>query len=185
MRLQDRRFPRLLEHLQPRPTAPNTYAIGGYSRPAEARRDREWLRRFIAAPDRMNAAGDPIGVALRAEYQQARMPNLALSDERPVHVEQGPDTPTSAELVAIIDACIRIQQALHADTTERIPDDARAIVRSSSAGAVCVANVSGCCSADTAARTGTTATSYCSRASQVPALNGTDYTAAGTSRRPR
>ena len=45
------------------------------------RRDREWLRRFITAPDEMNADGDPIALALRAEYRQVRMPNLKLNDE--------------------------------------------------------------------------------------------------------
>src|SRR5207248_3311652 len=46
-----------------------------------SRRDRDWLRRFIAAPDKMNADGDPIAVALRAEYREARMPNLKLNDD--------------------------------------------------------------------------------------------------------
>jgi len=113
-----------------------------------SRRDRDWLRRFITAPDKMNAAGDPIAVALRAEYKQARMPNLALSDEDVFAVieyldEQSrlsrttaPQTavatsasnaPASPELMAIVEASIRIQQALHADTTERIRDRARAI----------------------------------------------------------
>ena len=113
-----------------------------------ARRDRDWLRRFILAPDKMNAAGDPIALALRAKYQQVRMPNLALSEEDALAVidyldEQSrvrhnaapeaatltnvPTTPASAQLTAIVDAYIQIQRALYADTTEPIHDAARAI----------------------------------------------------------
>src|SRR4029077_19291304 len=51
-----------------------------------SRRDREGLRHFIQRPDRMNADGDPIAVALRQQYQQARMPNLDLSDEDTIAV---------------------------------------------------------------------------------------------------
>jgi mono/diheme cytochrome c family protein len=112
------------------------------------RRDRDWLRRFIMAPDKMNANGDPIALALRAKYQQVRMPNLALTDEDALAVidyldEQSqlrqnalPEaatpssvarTPISAPLTAIVDAYIQIQRALHADTTEHIRDSARSI----------------------------------------------------------
>ena len=45
-----------------------------------SRRDREWLQHFIRTPGAMNAAGDPIAVALRKEYREARMPNLDLSE---------------------------------------------------------------------------------------------------------
>jgi len=44
-----------------------------------ARRDRAWLTRYIMAPDKMLAEGDPIAVALFEKYQYARMPNLRLS----------------------------------------------------------------------------------------------------------
>jgi protein SCO1/2 len=111
------------------------------------RRDRDWLRRFIATPDRMNAAGDPIALALRAEYGQARMPNLDLNDEDVSAVigyldrqsrvgHQAPDTATAAgasrtvagaELRGIVDAYVGIQQALHGDAIERIGDHARTI----------------------------------------------------------
>jgi protein SCO1/2 len=46
-----------------------------------ARRDRAWLSRYIMAPDRMLAEGDPIAAALFAKYQYARMPNLRLGAE--------------------------------------------------------------------------------------------------------
>jgi protein SCO1/2 len=51
---------------------PDLYGVTGT-------RDRAWLTRFIVAPDQMNEEGDPIAVALRAKYKQARMPNLNLS----------------------------------------------------------------------------------------------------------
>jgi protein SCO1/2 len=109
-----------------------------------SRRDRDWLRRFITAPDKMNADGDPIAVALRAEYREARMPNLKLNDDDVSAVidylsragqEASPQrraattasSKPAAEPAAIVDTYLRIQQALHADATERIHDDARTI----------------------------------------------------------
>jgi protein SCO1/2 len=112
------------------------------------RRPRDWLRRFIAAPDKMNAAGDPIALELRATYRQARMPNLALSDEDvsavidyldeqsrarktasagAVIVASASTTTAGVDLVGIVDAYIQIQRALHADTIGRIHDLARPI----------------------------------------------------------
>jgi protein SCO1/2 len=44
-------------------------------------RDRAWLNRYIMAPDKMLAEGDPIAVALFEKYQYARMPNLRLSSD--------------------------------------------------------------------------------------------------------
>ena len=113
-----------------------------------ARRERDWLRRFITAPDKMNADGDPIALALRAQYRQVRMPNLRLNDDDVSAVidyldgqnraapQASPETidvvpasskPPAAELSAIVDAYLRIQQALHADTTERIREHAGVI----------------------------------------------------------
>mgnify|MGYP001036831609 CR=1 FL=1 len=43
------------------------------------RRDIEWLRSFIAAPDQMLASGDPIAAGLLAEYNNIAMPNMGLS----------------------------------------------------------------------------------------------------------
>lgn len=48
------------------------------------RRDRDWLHRFLLAPDAMLAAGDPTAVALDADFPGARMPNLGLSEEEVV-----------------------------------------------------------------------------------------------------
>ena len=46
-----------------------------------ARRERAWLTRYITAPDKLLAEGDPIAVALFEKYQYARMPNLRLSSD--------------------------------------------------------------------------------------------------------
>jgi len=43
------------------------------------RRDRAWLMRYLAEPDRMRAEGDPIATALFAKYNKVPMPNLRLS----------------------------------------------------------------------------------------------------------
>jgi len=47
-----------------------------------ALRDRDWLARFIAEPDNVLAAGDPIAVALLQEFNNMQMPNLGLSQEQ-------------------------------------------------------------------------------------------------------
>ena len=43
------------------------------------RRNRSWLARYVAAPDRVLAAGDPIARKLFAKYPTVRMPNLNLT----------------------------------------------------------------------------------------------------------
>src|SRR5499427_1108983 len=113
-----------------------------------SRRDRDWLRGFIAAPDRMTAAGDPVATALRADYGNARMPNLDLSDEdvdaviayidgqsRAGHssasdakaLPPAPSRPAAAGVRPVLDAYLRVQQALFGDTTASIRTDARTI----------------------------------------------------------
>ena len=42
------------------------------------RRSRVWLTRYIAEPDALLAAGDPIATALFHQYKDMRMPNLKL-----------------------------------------------------------------------------------------------------------
>jgi protein SCO1/2 len=44
-------------------------------------RDRAWLARYVAAPDRMLAEGDPIARELYARYRQVNMPNLSLGKD--------------------------------------------------------------------------------------------------------
>lgn len=70
------------------------------------RRDRDWLMRYIMAPDRMLAEGDPFAVALDTAYPAVRMPVFGLgeSDARDLihylHSEtlrlEGSDEPTAA-----------------------------------------------------------------------------------------
>lgn len=45
------------------------------------RREPRWLASYLAEPERMLAAGDPIATSLFRKYQQVRMPNLALGSE--------------------------------------------------------------------------------------------------------
>lgn len=113
-----------------------------------ATRDRPWLTRFIVSPDRMNAAGDPIAVALRAKYKQVRMPNLDLGagdaavlidyidrQSRTVQTARAAAAPNgaaspvaaAADLTPIVNPYLRIQQALNADSLERIKDHAGSI----------------------------------------------------------
>jgi cytochrome oxidase Cu insertion factor (SCO1/SenC/PrrC family) len=42
-------------------------------------RDREWVRRFIAEPDKMIEEKDPLALALMAQYNNLPMPNLRLT----------------------------------------------------------------------------------------------------------
>ena len=44
-------------------------------------RERAWLARYVAEPDRMLAEGDGVAAALFAKYKDVRMPNLDLNAE--------------------------------------------------------------------------------------------------------
>ena len=46
------------------------------------RRDPEWLRRWILAPDKMLAEGDPTATQLLQEYNNVPMPNLGLTEQQ-------------------------------------------------------------------------------------------------------
>jgi len=46
-----------------------------------ARRERSWLARYLAEPDRMLAEGDELAKELFAKYRNVRMPNLRLDSE--------------------------------------------------------------------------------------------------------
>jgi protein SCO1 len=46
-----------------------------------AKRERTWLVRFLAEPDRMFGEGDPLAVALLEQYNGLKMPNLRLSEQ--------------------------------------------------------------------------------------------------------
>ncbi|MDP2661500.1 MAG: cytochrome c, partial [Dehalococcoidia bacterium] len=45
-----------------------------------ARRDREWLTRWISAPDKMLAEKDPIATELLKKYNNMAMPNMGVSE---------------------------------------------------------------------------------------------------------
>lgn len=55
-------------------------AVGPDLAGVTTRRDRDWLARWLAAPDRMLAEGDPIATALFGQYKKVPMPNLQLSE---------------------------------------------------------------------------------------------------------
>lgn len=66
--------------------------VGPGLRGVTARRERAWLVRWIAAPDRLLAAGDPLARQLLQEYNALPMPNLALTERE------------AASVVAFLDA---------------------------------------------------------------------------------
>lgn len=76
------------------------------------RRDRDWLRRFILAPDRMIAEGDPIATELLRKYKNVPMPDLGL---------------TEAEVAALI-AFLESQEGAPAPATEAAPTGTEAAV---------------------------------------------------------
>ncbi|WP_343213536.1 c-type cytochrome [Geobacter grbiciae] len=47
-----------------------------------ARRDRGWLERFISAPDKVLASGDPVAAKLFQESNKVPMPNLGLDQDQ-------------------------------------------------------------------------------------------------------
>jgi protein SCO1/2 len=112
-----------------------------------AARDRDWLTRFIVAPDEVRAAGDPIALELRAKYKQVMMPRLDLGTDdaaalidyidrqgRAVREATGTSgetttavTTAGANLKPIVDPYLRIQLALNADSLGASRNDARSI----------------------------------------------------------
>jgi protein SCO1/2 len=112
-----------------------------------AKRDREWLARFIIAPDKVIAAGDPIAQSLLAKYKQVLMPNLALGAEdadlligymetqsRSVANATATAGETTAgatngngNLTPILDPYLRIQRALNGDGLTGVEDGGRVI----------------------------------------------------------
>jgi protein SCO1 len=55
-------------------------AIGPDLKGVTAAREPQWLRRFIATPEKMLDDHDPIATTLLARFKQVRMPNLYLTD---------------------------------------------------------------------------------------------------------
>jgi protein SCO1/2 len=59
-------------------------------------RDRRWLARYIAAPDKVRDKGDPVANALFATYPTVRMPNLSLTEAEAADVVAFVDVQTAA-----------------------------------------------------------------------------------------
>ena len=117
-----------------------------------ARRDRDWLARFIVDPEAVRAAKDATALALRAKYQQVVMPSLDLGsgdatvlidyiERQTLTAGAAPAAPTSvtpaapptANLRPMVDAYLRVQRALNADDLTGIAADARTIAAEASA----------------------------------------------------
>src|SRR6185295_81078 len=113
-------------------------------------RDRDWLKRFIVAPDKARTSGDPIALALRAKYKQVVMPSLDLGTEdanalidyidrqsRAVREAAGTSGETTAAAAAgragganrkpIVDPYVRIRRALDAGSLGDSGNVARSI----------------------------------------------------------
>ena len=56
-------------------------AVGPDLAGVTVRRDRDWLARYLKAPDRMLADKDPIAVSLNDKYKDVPMPNLRLNED--------------------------------------------------------------------------------------------------------
>src|SRR5262245_3871710 len=118
-------------------------AIGPDLLGVAAKRNRRWLERFIATPDRLFADHDPIADSLLARYRQVRMPNLSLTvedadvlidyiaseSERPIAPSASEPRLISAsdDTSAIVEPYLRLQQALAGDRFEEIAEQARAL----------------------------------------------------------
>lgn len=67
------------------------------------KRDREWLERWLAEPDKVLAEGDPIAIQLLEEFNNVPMPNLALTNSEVQDLLAYLETaePGSSEVVAL------------------------------------------------------------------------------------
>jgi protein SCO1 len=110
-----------------------------------ARRDSAWLTRFISAPDAVRASGDPTAKALAAKYTPAVMPRLGVAEEdiarvlsyiqkqsdaaRPAasNTSTGAAATPAADLSALMDPYVRIQQALNLGKADGVREHAREI----------------------------------------------------------
>jgi protein SCO1/2 len=104
-------------------------------------RDRAWLTKFIIAPDKMLAEGDPIAKQLFGKYKNVRMPNLSLSSadaavlvdylaKQPAAASQpraSASAQPSASVASVVDPYLRIQQALSADSVAGVAEAFRAV----------------------------------------------------------
>ena len=120
-------------------------AIGPDLKGVVDNRDRAWLKRFIATPDKVMAAGDPIAQGLLEKYKQVRMPNLSLGEQDAAILIDYIDRQSRGEVVAatrstatanvssnvdpapMIEAYLRIQRALATDTLDGVLESAAAL----------------------------------------------------------
>ena len=137
-------------------------AIGPDLKGVAATRDRRWLERFIATPDKVFADHDPVAETLLARYKQVRMPNLSLTERDAgmlidyiarasadvvpsTNVVSAPTPDSQAgNAKALVESYLRLQQALATDTLDTVADAARtiateAVIAGSRAAAVKVA----------------------------------------------
>jgi len=105
------------------------------------RRDSAWLTRFISAPDVMRSSGDPTAKALAAKYTPALMPRLGVAEgdvavilgyvqkqsEAAADTRTGAAAAPAADLSAVLDPYVRIQQALNLGKVDGIRERAREI----------------------------------------------------------
>lgn len=83
-------------------------SIGPDLKDVTAQRPREWLERWIAAPDEMLAKGDPVATALLHRFRDVPMPNLHLNpsevaavlDYLTLGAAGAPSTPSATPVVA-------------------------------------------------------------------------------------
>ena len=112
-----------------------------------ARREREWLTRFITMPDRVRADGDPIALSLRAKYREVVMPRLDLNAAdasllidyidrqsrgandaaKPLAAAAAAAVPAATDLTSIVGPYLRIQKALNLDGLDGVGADAHSI----------------------------------------------------------
>jgi len=114
-----------------------------------AKRDREWLKKFILRPDLVLASGDPVANDLFKKYKNVPMPNLALSQDdanvlmeflsRPPGTKAATPVPLEphgsystvlpkpgASAAAVVEPYLRVQEALADDTLSGVKDAAMA-----------------------------------------------------------
>lgn len=54
--------------------------VGPDLKGVSSRRERSWILKYVSAPDRMKASGDPIALELAAQFKTVHMPNLGVSE---------------------------------------------------------------------------------------------------------
>jgi len=134
-----------ISHCAPCHTIGGGDAIGPDLRGVAAHRDHAWLTRFILAPEKMLADGDPIATRLFEQYGQRRMPNLSLTDadanaivgylsraggtarSAPIGPPAAAQPLSPSEITLLLEPYLRIQRALAGDSIDGIAASALAL----------------------------------------------------------